>query len=442
MIAKIAVSAAPFAIDKPYSYRIPAELTLVPGVRVMVPFGKGNRRTEGVVLSVEADTGEELKSIDRCLDAEPVVSDTMLRLAAFMRERCFCTFYDCLRAMLPAGLWFREKNIYRLTEDRSWQTQGCRRKDGEAVLTLLLDLGGEAEEKALLAAVPEEEKLADALGYLIRKKWVDGRKDLSQRTKDKTEKIVTLASSAEEAMAYAATRPKSAAMQRSVLETMCGIGSVSVKELCYFTGASPATVKRLVDLGYLAYSEQQVLRCRQIQPEPLKGPLVLEPQQQEVFGGLLSQMSGEEPGTALLYGVTGSGKTAVYLKLIQACLDRGRSAMLLVPEIGLTPQLLRLLAAYFGDLVAVQHSSLPAGERYDQWKRIREGKARVVVGTRSAVFAPCASLGLIVLDEEQEHSYRSENNPRYDAREVALWRGWKEQALVLFGSATPSVETM
>ena len=184
-----------------------------------------------------------------------------------------------------------------------------------------------------------------------------------------------------------------------------------------------------------------MLRCKEIQPAKLEGPLVLNDDQQTCFEGLSRQMAQPEPGVALLYGVTGSGKTSVYIKLIQAALDGGRSAMLLVPEIALTPQLLGLLAAYFGEQVAVLHSNLSAAERYDQWKRVRQGNARVVVGTRSAVFAPCDP-GLIILDEEQEHSYKSENNPRYCAREVAIWRGAKEKALVLLGSATPSIETM
>ena len=153
-------------------------------------------------------------------------------------------------------------------------------------------------------------------------------------------------------------------------------------------------------------------------------------------------MEKPDPGTALLYGVTGSGKTSVYIKLIQTCLDRGKSALLLVPEIALTPQLLGLLTAWFGHLVAVLHSSLSAGERYDQWNRVRRGEARVVVGTRSAVFAPAENLGLIILDEEHEHSYKSEMSPRYSAREVAQWRGVKEHVLVLLGSATPSIESM
>ena len=442
MIAKIAVSKAPFAIDKPYSYRIPAGMTLMPGTRVMVPFGRGNRQSEGIVLSVEADTEESLKVVENCLDPKPLISDTMLRLAAFLRDRCFCSFYDCVRVMLPAGLWFREKNTYSLTEDRSWQENGCRQEDALAVLQQLLALGGQAEESALRQILPEEEKLLSALKYLSRKKWITGHKDLSRKTGDKTEKIAALAAPAEEIMAYAARRPKSAAMQRNVLELMCSVGSVSVKELCYFTGASSATVKRLADLGFLELTDKPVLRCREICPAVLDGPLTLNEEQQQAFLGLETQLHSDVPGNALLYGITGSGKTAVYLKLIQSCLDSGKSAMLLVPEIALTPQLLSLLAAHFGDQVAIQHSSLSAGERYDQWNRIRRGEARVVVGTRSAVFAPCVGLGLIILDEEQEASYRSENNPRYDAREVALWRGWKEKALILLGSATPSVETM
>ena len=442
MIAKIAVSAAPFAIDKPYSYFVPDGLFLQPGMRVTVPFGRGNRRSEGVVLSLEEGCADGLKPVEQSLDPEPLVTETMLRLAAFLRERCFCTFYDCLRAMLPAALWFRTKNTYRLTEDRSWQEKGCRQSDAASVLQLLLDMGGEAQESQLRGVVADEEAFHTAIRYLSRKKWIHDETKYLRSLGDKTERIATLVSSAEEAMEYAASRPKSAAMQRSVLELMCSIGCVSVKELCYYTGASAATVKRLEALGYLRLSERPVLRCSEIRPAQLTGPLELNVEQQKAYDGLVVQLGAEKPGAALLYGITGSGKTAVYLKLIQNCLDHGKSALLLVPEIGLTPQLLSLLAAYFGEQVAVQHSSLSAGERYDQWKRIRSGAARVIVGTRSAVFAPSSQLGIIIVDEEQEHSYKSENSPRYDAKEVALWRGLKENALVLFGSATPSVETM
>ncbi len=442
MIAKIAVSAANFAIDKPYSYAVPEGMQLEAGMRVQVPFGRSNRAAQGIVLSVEDGAVQGLKPITARLDSTPLLSSTMLRLGAFMRQRYFCTYFDAVKAMLPAGLWFQTANSYKLTEDRSWTEKNLQNPLATAVLQLLSDSGGETEEKNLRALTQDEEALEKALRYLMRKKWIHTESEFLRKTSDKTQKIATLAASVEEAMEYAAGRPKSAAMQRSVLELMCSVGSAAVKEICYYTGAAPATVKRLAELGYLTLSERPVLRCRQIKPVQLDGELILNPEQQTAFDRLCDQMAQDAPGSALLYGITGSGKTAVYIRLIRHCLETGKQAMLLVPEIALTPQLLGLLAAHFEDQVAVLHSSLPEAERYDQWKRIHSGDAKVVVGTRSAVFAPCIQLGLIILDEEQEHSYKSENAPRYDARDIALWRGLKEKALVLFGSATPSVETM
>ena len=442
MIAKIAVSAATYAIDKPYSYRIPEGMVLEPGMRVTVPFGRGNRRCEGVVLSLEAVESGELKTVEQRLDEQPLLSHRSLKMAAFLRERYFCTFYDAIRAMLPGGLWFHSRNSYSLTEDLSWKDAVIRQKDAMKVLSLLSDLGGSADEDRLRQIISREEDLEAVIRYLVRKKWVTGSADFQRRIQDRTEKIATLASSPEEAMEYASHRPKSAAMQRSVLELLCSVGSAAVKEICYYTGAKLATVNRLAELGYVSLSEREVLRCSAIKPAHLDGPLVLNEEQQIAFDGLCRQMEADKPGVALLYGVTGSGKTAVYLKLIRRCLDMGKSAMLLVPEIALTPQLLSLLAAHFGQTVAVLHSSLAASERYDQWKRVKSGEAGVIVGTRSAVFAPCENLGILILDEEQEHSYKSENTPRYSAREVAILRGHRENALVLLGSATPSVETM
>ena len=442
MIAKIAVSAATFAIDKPYSYTVPENMTLMPGSRVMVPFGRSNRHTEGVVLMVEEGEPDGLKPVIRNLDDTPVLSVTMLRLAAFMKERYFCTFYDAIRTMLPAGLWFQSKDTYALTEDLSWQDKPFRQADAKELLTYLQDNGGTADGTVLRQVITDEEKFEKAVSYLLGKKWITAERDFLRRTGDKQQQIATLAVSAEEAQAYADTRPRGAALQKNVLQLLCGIGSAPVKDICYFTGAKPATVRRLADLGYVTLTEEEVLRCRQIRPAQLDGPLTLNEEQQNAFAGLTAQMESNTPGTALLYGVTGSGKTSVYIKLIQKCIADGKQAILLVPEIALTPQLLGLMAAYFGDTVAVLHSSLPATERYDQWKRVRSGEAKLVVGTRSAVFAPCGNLGLIILDEEQEHSYKSENAPRYHAREVALWRGLKENTLVLLGSATPSIESM
>ena len=442
MVAKIAVSAATFAIDRPYSYWVPEGMELQPGMRVSVPFGRGNKRSEGVVLSLESGSPDGLKSVERCLDQEPMISMTMLRLAAFMRERYFCTMYDVVRAMLPGGLWFSTNESFELTDDRSWQEKSLRNPHAKAILVHLSDLGGKAEGEALRQVVESHEDFDTAMAYLLKKKWVHSHQEFQRRTGDRTEQVAFLAASVEETLEYARQRPRSAAHQRAVLELLCNLGSASVKELCYFTGAKSATVKRLRDLGYVELRDREVLRCKEIKPAEVSTELVLNEEQSQAYQGLLEQMGSEKPGVALLYGVTGSGKTSVYLKLIRACLEQGKGAMLLVPEIALTPQLLGLLVAHFGQQVAVLHSSLSAAERYDQWKRVRSGDAKVIVGTRSAVFAPCPDLGVMILDEEQEHSYKSENNPRYCAREVAMWRGAKEKALVVLGSATPSIETM
>lgn len=442
MIAGIAIASAAYAMDKPFSYRVPESLSLSLGQRVTVPFGRGNVRTEGIVLSLTQGEETGLKDVEGVLEEEPLLTPYQLRMAAFLRERYFCTFYDAVRAILPAGFWFRQKETVSLTEDKSWEGASLRKEGAIELLSFLRDQGGQASLDSLSQVIPEEEKRTQALGYLARKKWIRAEKEYLKKGGEKQERIAILAVPVETALDFARSRPKGAAMQKSVLELMCSVGAASVKDICYYTGASTATVNRLEALGYLQYTQRQILRCREIKPTPVEKPLVLNKEQQSCFRGLSDQLNREEPGVALLYGVTGSGKTSVYIKTIGSVLDRGKAAVLLVPEIALTPQLLGLMAAWFGDQVAVLHSSLSAGERFDQWKRVREGKARVVVGTRSAVFAPCPNLGLLILDEEQEHSYKSENSPRYSAKEVAIWRGYKEKALVLLGSATPSIESM
>ena len=195
----------------------------------------------------------------------------------------------------------------------------------------------------------------------------------------------------------------------------------------------------MAELGFLTLWEKPVLRCRQIKPAQVEKPLVLNAHQQRAYEGLNRQMGQDAPGAALLYGVTGSGKTAVYISLIRKCLEADKQAMLLVPEIALTPQMMARFTAYFGDEVALLHSGLRMSERYDQYKRIRRGEAHIVLGTRSAVFAPLENLSLIVLDEEQESSYESEHAPSYHARDIAKYRCVQEGARLLLGSATPSI---
>ena len=441
MIAQIAVSAAIYAIDKPYSYWVPPQLSVASGMRVLVPFSQGNRRVEGMVLAVTDGEETGLKSVAAVLDETPVLSESLLHLAAFLRERYFCTFYDAVKAMLPAGLWFSVQEEWTLEVPVDEAKVAKSHRDALAILQAAADRGGVIRTQELRQAV-DPALLERYLPYLQNKHYLRSNRTFDRRVRDKSEEIASLAVPWEEAVQYAQSKARSAPMQREVLTLLTQLGSVSAKELCYFTGATMATVRRLERLGFLSLSLRPVFRTPLPPPgDPVPLP-VLNESQNAAYTGLAALQDREKPGAALLYGVTGSGKTSVYVRLIARTLEQGRSAVLLVPEIALTPQLIATLVGYFGKTVAVLHSGLRVTERYDEWRRIRQGGARVVIGTRSAVFAPVQQLGLLIVDEEQEHSYKSENSPRYHAREAALYRGAKEGALVLLGSATPSVETM
>lgn len=375
-VARIAVSAATFHIDKPYDYKIPHSLesAAVPGVRVSLPFGRGNRRTEGIILSLgEREDSKTLKNIDTVLDDEPVLTEEQLRLCMWMNDRFFCTVYSAARSMLPAGMWF---------------------KDG------------------------------------IRK------------TSDKKVNYVSLCVPSEDAMAAADKKKKSAPVQAAILTALLHTDELTMQDITYLTGGTLQTVRSLEKQGYVRVEKREVFRRPSVDVAASAPDIRLNSGQQTAYEGLCTLAASECAEAALLYGVTGSGKTSVYIKLIESVLELGKTAIVLVPEISLTPQLMGIFVSYFGESIAVLHSALGIGERYDEWKRIKRGDVKVVVGTRSAVFAPLENLGVIVLDEEQEHTYKSENSPRYHARDVAKYRCSQSNALLLLGSATPSVESM
>ncbi len=447
-VAKIALQAATYAIDKPYDYQVPLELldTLRPGMRVVVPFGAGNRRTEGIVLALEGGYPDDprRKSILTVLDEEPVLDGEALRLALWMRERWFCTVYDAARAMLPAGLYFSLQDRWKLApgvEREAAYAAAGRSEHARHIVELLFVSGREADVAQIKEAFGTKDP-NPALKLLRDKGILTLETSASRGGGDKKELVASLAIPPEEAMALVTPRRRSAPLRYAVTELLCAIGSASAKELCYFTGAANATLRSLEKSGILRLEHREVFRRVTVEAGERAAPPVLNAEQQAAFEGLDALAAAGRPAAALLYGVTGSGKTQVYLRLIYEALARGRTAMVLVPEIALTPQLLRIFASHFGDDIAVLHSSLRAGERYDEWKRVRSGQARVVIGTRSAVFAPLRNLGLLILDEEQESTYKSENVPKYHARDVAKYRCAQNDALLVLGSATPSVESM
>ena len=446
-VAKVAVSKAIYAIDKPYDYLVPWELkqTLQTGMRVIVPFGSGNRSCDGMVLALQnQDEAKPLKAILAQLDERPILDQYGIQLALWMRERYFCTVYDAVKAMLPAGLYFSLKDTLVLRESLGRESAYEAVQGNSAahqLLEMLYAWNGRGDMDQIHTAFGTKDPKS-AIKFLTDHAIAAWETSAQRAVGDKTERLAVLAIPAEEALALVTPSRKRAPLRYAVTELLCALGAASTKELCYFTGASNATLRALEKSGILTLERREVLRTVSLDDVEPAQPPVLNQEQQSAFLGLDRLCQQGKAAAALLYGVTGSGKTQVYIRLIQQVLARGRTAMVLVPEISLTPQLLRIFASHFGKQIAVLHSSLRSGERYDEWKRVRSGDARVVIGTRSAVFAPLENLGLIVLDEEQETTYKSENTPRYHAREVAKYRCVQHNALLLLGSATPSVETM
>ena len=445
LLARVAVSSVPFAADKLYTYRIPDELApeAASGKRVLIPFGRGNRRSEGFVFDIVREEDKPAyKPIDAFLDEESLLDSRDIRLARWMKARYFCTYYDALKTLLPGGVWLKSREIWKLNEEVSAEEALSAVTPDSLEETLLCAvLGAKGAERTALNELGGE-KTGRALHAMAQQGILVCETTMKQRLGDKKARMVSLCVSAEEALAAVEPKRRSAPVRYAVIELLCREGTLSSTEISYYTGATMQTLRGLNKSGLVDFSEQEVLRVSPPAPSAREdAPITLNEEQQAAYEGLSALLEREGGSAALLYGVTASGKTQVYLKLIEQVLARGKTAMLLVPEIALTPQMMQRFSARFGSDAVMLHSALPLTERYDQWKRIRRGEVRVVLGTRSAVFAPLPNLGLIILDEEQEGSYQSENPPRYHARDIAQFRCAQRDALVLLGSATPTVET-
>ena len=442
-MVKVAVSAAPYSIDKPYSYLVPDALAAaaVPGVRVMVPFGRGNKESEGLILArVQEPKLPGSKAIRQILDPEPVLDKAGIDLALWMRGRYFCTVFEAVKTILPAGLWYGLREIWSLAmEPEAARSAAVGIPGAWQVLDLLEKQGGKADIRVLRDALGDGAE--KPLKAMKKVEILTCETDAKRKIADKSHRMVELAVNTEDA--YALTEPKrrSAPARYEVVNFLATAGRTPAAEVSYYTGASARTLKTMEKAGLIAFSEEEELRVPSLDDVEPGPEIVLNEEQQRAFEEILGRVQAAKPSVTLLHGVTGSGKTQVYLRLVQETLALGKTAMVLVPEIVLTPQMMRKFSSYFGSRVAMLHSSLKMTERYDQWKRIRRGEVDVVLGTRSALFAPLKNLGLIIMDEEQEGSYQSENVPRYDAREVAKYLCVREKAALVFGSATPTVET-
>ncbi|SEB27379.1 primosomal protein N' [Paenibacillus sp. 276b] len=458
-IAKVIVDVPVKETDRPFDYLVPESMRewIEIGSRVGVPFG--HRTVQGFVIDLVPRTGTEkfkLKPIQELLDIVPPLSEDLVELAEWMSERYASNRILSLQVMVPTALKGKAERYISLGDALDGQMAGSA--SGEEVLFVwgeestsekvqqdiirFVKSRGQVPLQQLSRKYPNH-------AVLIKKLLLSGVLLESQAIKDKlnkkTMKSIDLAvdvAAAEEALN---SFPAKAQRQKEVLAFLLEMKELlpmAMKELLSTLQVSAATVKGLEEKGLVVTEDVEVFR------DPYQGrkfratePLNLTDEQQHVYNNINGRLQERRHGVFLLHGVTGSGKTEVYLQTIQRCIEQDRQAIVLVPEIALTPQMVERFKGRFGDQVAVMHSRLSGGERYDEWRKIREGQVKVAIGARSAVFAPFSRLGLIIMDEEHETSYKQEETPKYHARDVAVKRAQQHQAVVVLGSATPSLES-
>ena len=444
--------ALPVPLDQAFTYVVNGVVPSV-GARVLVPFS--GQRLVGVVVRVHGEEpvdGIEIKPIQQVLDTEGLLSDELMRLAEWISQYYVAPIGEVLRGMLPLAAEVRREFVYRISDagrrvlheaaelgSSRRSKLSAREQDSEYSVLNYLEGGAAVKLAALRTATGANKTLLDGMA---KKKWLVREAVAEERNARRRERVAVLVPDAR--------IPKLNANQTAILAELAAAGgrirvtdlrdSATLRDL----GVPQTTLATLVKRGLVALEEQpQGFALGGVHAEGKKHAHehALNEPQMEALGTIAAAMAKAEFRPILLYGVTGSGKTSVYFAAMQRALDAGKSALLLVPEIGLTPAMAGQLHAAFGAEVALLHSSLTPDERAEQWHRIRRGDARVVVGTRSAVFAPMKNPGLILVDEEHDSSYKQEETPRYHGRDVAVMRAKIEGAVVVLGSATPSLES-
>lgn len=437
-VAKIAVENTAYSFDMLFEYSVPSSLIneIEAGKRVLVPFGNTSKKRVGIVFSVISveNSDKKLKSISCILDDEPLLTREMLLTANYIHDKCFCTYFDSCRMFLPLGMSMDVKVLYACNSEYKSDTLNSEELKVFEYLALKNNFVN-ADTIIKDCKLKRSTNLLDSMsekGALLR------NVDAHRRVGDATLKMVRLAVDLEK---DAETISKLTKKQQEIVKVLSDVGSASIREICYFTGFTAAVVSALENKGIVEVYVDEIYRNPYAVEGQYKRDIVLSEQQNDAYIGLCDLLSSNKPEAALLYGVTGSGKTQVYLKLIDKALESSKGIIVMIPEISLTPQILSIFHERYGEKVAVFHSALSMGERLDEWKRIKRGEAQVAVGTRSAVFAPFDEIGLVIIDEEQEHTYKSEMSPRFHARDVAGFRISKNNGLLILASATPSIDS-
>lgn len=438
-VVKVALSGASYSYDAGYSYYVPADMVceIKAGARVLVPFGRANRKRIGLVIRVyEKDHYDPaLKPVLSLIDKEPLVDDELLNLVFWLKSNTFCTYFEAYRTVVPTGFGVDFNETYTISS----QYEKGLLTPKEASFLDILEKSGSSRERDKLLDTESNPLTKEIIDSLVKKGALVSHSEFRRKVGDETVRMIRLSSK----FINGKVSIKYSDKQHKVIDLLEECETASVKEICYLCNITPQVIRTLINKEALEEYEFEVFRTLDYSEVKKKSPddIILSDEQKDVYDGLCSMLDEKAPGGALLYGITGSGKTSVFLKLIDYVLKSGRTAMMLVPEISLTPQMVSNFQQMFGSIIAVMHSSLSLGQRLNEYKRVKSGQAKIVIGTRSAVFAPLDNIGLIIMDEEGERTYKSESSPRYHARDVAIQRCGFHKATLLLASATPSIES-
>jgi primosomal protein N' (replication factor Y) len=438
--AEVVVDVRSFDVDRVFLYKIPDPLAAEceVGSRVLVPFA--NRKVEGYIVrllpTAPVDAPSSIKQILDVLDAQPPLTPELVDLSDWMAKRYCATRSSCLQVMVPSGL--RAKQVVMLRVSADSVPESSLSEDDRIILQWVLDKGRVTKEQVTSAFPGRETRIRSLLkrGVLVAESKIQTGIAARKQT------LVTLSADAKRNFEdLVLTLPARAQKQKAVLEFLCHAEQpVPLKDLLTAVQTTRSTVERLVELGYVEILTVAVRRDPFVKEIERDIPYTLTSEQSQALQQIIGPLKESRFAEFLLQGVTGSGKTEVYLQAMDACLKMGRQAIVLVPEIALTPQTVERFKRRFGDAVAVLHSRLSQGERFDEWLRIRQQQVQIVVGARSAIFAPFSNLGMIIIDEEHEASYKQEDPPKYVTHEIAQQRAQFHQAVLVYGSATPGFD--
>ena len=432
LVARVAVDKTLYNFDMLFDYVVPDYLKrkIEVGKRLLVPFGNGNKKRQAMVMELfDMNTPNlKLKNAAAVLDDYPLLTSEMIKLVYSMKERCYCTYYDVIRAMLPVGVNYRISSVYTLNSSDILENPTVEQRE---IISLFKSKSIKQESLFKKLNIDCESKV---LTELLELGVIKKTENAMRRVGDASVKMLQLREDFDENI-------KLTARQKEVCDLLSSVGAVSIKEINYYTGVTQSVTDTLVKKGVCECFDREVFRLPESSYTADSRDIVLTEEQDKAYNDLLELCQSNKAAVSLLYGVTGAGKTSVFLKLMETVYKQGKGVIVMVPEIALTPQLVSIFKGRFGQDVAVFHSALSMGERLDEWKRVRKGIAKIAVGTRSAVFAPFENIGLIIMDEEQEYTYKSESTPRFHAREVAKLRCLEHNALLLLSSATPAIES-